>query len=95
MQATAESALNDAFGRTITYVRVSVTDRCNLRCTYCMSEDMQFLPKAEVLTLEELERVCAAFVRRGVRKLLLGRLIKRELLRRRESPLGASAATTH
>src|SRR3569833_266201 len=69
MQGSAPSGLNDAFGRTITYVRVSVTDRCNLRCTYCMSEDMQFLPKAQVLSLEELERVCAAFVRRGVRKL--------------------------
>jgi GTP 3',8-cyclase len=71
MQGTAPSGLNDAFGRTISYVRVSVTDRCNLRCTYCMSEDMQFLPKADVLTLEELERLCAAFVRRGVRKLRL------------------------
>src|SRR3569833_1012619 len=71
MQGSAPSGLNDAFGRTITYVRVSVTDRCNLRCTYCMSEDMQFLPKAQVLSLEELERVCAAFVRRGVRKLRL------------------------
>src|SRR3569833_212069 len=71
MQGSAPSGLNDAFGRTITYVRVSVTDRCNLRCTYCMSEDMQFLPKAQVLSLEELERVCAAFVRRGERKLRL------------------------
>ena len=71
MQASAQTGLNDAFGRTVTYVRVSVTDRCNLRCTYCMSEDMKFLPKAEVLTLEELERVCAVFVRRGVRKLRL------------------------
>src|ERR1700760_3571317 len=71
MLGSAQSGLNDAFGRTITYVRVSVTDRCNLRCTYCMSEDMQFLPKAQVLSLEELERFCAAFVRRGVRKLRL------------------------
>jgi cyclic pyranopterin phosphate synthase len=52
-------------------VRVSVTDRCNLRCTYCMSEDMQFLPKADLLTLEELDRLCSAFVRRGVRHLRL------------------------
>ena len=52
-------------------MRVSVTDRCNLRCTYCMSEQMKFLPKAEVLTLEELDRVCTAFVRRGVRHLRL------------------------
>src|SRR3569833_4695420 len=71
MQGAAPSGLNDAFGRTITYVRVSVTDRCNLRCTFCMSEDMQFLPKAQVLSLEDLERGCAAFVRRGVRKLRL------------------------
>src|SRR3569833_1992129 len=71
MQGSAPSGLNDAFGRTITYVRVSVTDRCNLRCTYCMSEDMQFLPKADLLTLVELERVCGAFVRRGVKRLRL------------------------
>ena len=59
----------DPFGRRVTYLRVSVTDRCNYRCTYCMAEDMTFLPKAEILTLEELDRVCSAFVRRGVRKL--------------------------
>jgi cyclic pyranopterin phosphate synthase len=63
--------LTDPFGRTVTYVRVSVTDRCNLRCTYCMSEQMQFLPKAQLLTLEELDRVCSVFVRRGVRRLRL------------------------
>ena len=63
--------LTDPFGRTVTYVRVSVTDRCNLRCTYCMSEQMQFLPKAQLLTLEELDRVCNVFVRRGVRRLRL------------------------
>jgi len=61
----------DPFGRSITYLRVSVTDRCDFRCVYCMAEDMTFLPKAEVLSLEELERLCAAFVRRGVRKLRL------------------------
>jgi cyclic pyranopterin phosphate synthase len=71
MQSPSQPGLSDAFGRTISYVRVSVTDRCNLRCTYCMSEDMQFLPKKDLLTLEELERVCAAFVRRGVRRLRL------------------------
>jgi cyclic pyranopterin phosphate synthase len=71
MLGAGQAGLNDAFGRTISYVRVSVTDRCNLRCTYCMSEDMQFLPKADLLTLEELERVCGAFVRRGVRRLRL------------------------
>jgi cyclic pyranopterin phosphate synthase len=59
----------DPFGRAITYLRVSVTDRCDLRCVYCMAEDMNFLPKAEILSLEELDRVCAAFIRRGVTKL--------------------------
>lgn len=63
--------MKDAFGRKITYLRVSVTDRCNFRCTYCMAEDMVFLPKAEILSLEELDRICSAFVRRGVRKLRL------------------------
>ncbi len=63
--------LVDPFGRAITYVRVSVTDRCDFRCVYCMSEHMTFLPKAEVLTLEELDRLCSAFVVRGVRKLRL------------------------
>jgi cyclic pyranopterin phosphate synthase len=59
----------DPFGRSISYLRVSVTDRCDLRCVYCMSEDMTFLPRADVLSLEELDRLCAAFVRLGVRKL--------------------------
>ncbi len=63
--------LIDPFGRAVTYLRVSVTDRCDFRCVYCMSEDMTFLPKAEILTLEELERVAGAFVRLGVRKLRL------------------------
>jgi GTP 3',8-cyclase len=61
----------DPFGRTISYLRVSVTDRCDFRCVYCMAEEMSFLPKAELLTLEELDRVCSAFVRLGVRKLRL------------------------
>jgi len=61
----------DPFGRRVNYLRVSVTDRCDLRCVYCMAEDMTFLPKAELLSLEELERLCAAFVRKGVRKLRL------------------------
>jgi GTP 3',8-cyclase len=61
----------DPFGRHISYLRVSVTDRCDFRCVYCMAEDMTFLPKAEVLTLEELDRLCSAFVRLGVRKLRL------------------------
>ena len=61
--------LIDPFGRAITYLRVSVTDRCDFRCVYCMAENMTFLPKADVLTLEELEQVCSTFVARGVRKL--------------------------
>jgi cyclic pyranopterin phosphate synthase len=59
----------DPFGRAITYLRVSVTDRCDLRCVYCMAEDMTFLPKADVLSLEELEALCGAFIRHGVVKL--------------------------
>ncbi len=61
----------DPFGRSISYLRVSVTDRCDLRCVYCMAEDMTFLPKSEVLTLEELERLCASFIGMGVRKIRL------------------------
>ncbi len=63
--------MRDPFGREITYLRMSVTDRCDLRCVYCMAEEMTFLPKAELLTLEELERVAAAFIRLGVRKIRL------------------------
>jgi GTP 3',8-cyclase len=63
--------LIDPFDRTITYLRVSVTDRCDFRCVYCMSEHMTFLPKADVLSLEELDRLCSAFVKLGVRKLRL------------------------
>ena len=61
----------DPFGRDISYLRVSVTDRCDFRCTYCMSEDMAFLPKKDVLSLEELERLCNVFVKLGVKKLRL------------------------
>src|SRR4051812_8001404 len=61
----------DPFGRSISYLRVSVTDRCDFRCVYCMAEDMEFLPKTEILTLEELDRLCSAFIRLGVRKLRL------------------------
>jgi cyclic pyranopterin phosphate synthase len=61
----------DPFGRHISYLRVSVTDRCDFRCVYCMAEDMTFLPKAEILTLEELDRLCSTFVRLGVKKLRL------------------------
>jgi GTP 3',8-cyclase len=63
--------LVDPFQRTIRYLRVSVTDRCDFRCVYCMAENMTFLPKQDLLTLEELDRVCSAFVARGVRKLRL------------------------
>jgi GTP 3',8-cyclase len=69
--AMGRPELVDPFGRAITYLRVSVTDRCDFRCVYCMAENMSFLPKSEVLTLEELDRLCSAFVARGVRKLRL------------------------
>ncbi|HEX4635025.1 MAG TPA: GTP 3',8-cyclase MoaA [Rhizomicrobium sp.] len=71
MESPRMHGLTDPFGRTVSYVRVSVTDRCNLRCTYCMSEEMRFLPKAQLLTLEEMDRVCRVFVSRGVRRLRL------------------------
>jgi GTP 3',8-cyclase len=61
----------DLFGRHISYLRVSVTDRCDFRCTYCMAEDMNFLPKKDLLTLEELDRLCTAFIEKGVNKLRL------------------------
>jgi cyclic pyranopterin phosphate synthase len=67
----ARRPLVDPFGRGITYLRVSVTDRCDFRCVYCMAENMAFLPKADLLSLEELDRLCSAFVARGVRKLRL------------------------
>jgi len=63
--------LVDGFGRAVRYLRVSVTDRCDLRCVYCMSERMTFLPKAEVLTLEEIDRIASVFVALGTRKLRL------------------------
>ncbi|HQU00992.1 MAG TPA: GTP 3',8-cyclase MoaA, partial [Acetobacteraceae bacterium] len=61
----------DPFGRSISYLRVSVTDRCDFRCVYCMAEDMVFLPKSDLLSLEELEKLCLAFIGQGVRKLRL------------------------
>src|SRR5213083_2937752 len=67
----AKPPLVDPFGRAIRYLRVSVTDRCDFRCVYCMSEDMTFLPKADLLTLEELDRLCSAFIAKGVRKIRL------------------------
>ena len=66
-----KDSMIDPFGRHVSYLRVSVTDRCDFRCVYCMSEDMTFLPKKDVLSLEELERMCTAFVRKGVKKLRL------------------------
>ena len=63
------SSMQDPFGRHISYLRVSVTDRCDFRCVYCMSEHMTFLPKKELLTLEELDRLCSVFIAKGVRKL--------------------------
>ena len=70
-QAAPVPALIDPFGRHVTYLRISVTDRCDFRCVYCMAENMTFLPKKEILTLEEIDRVATAFIRRGVRKLRL------------------------
>ncbi|AXQ93603.1 GTP 3',8-cyclase MoaA [Cereibacter azotoformans] len=67
--APTNPALVDPFARPISYLRVSVTDRCDFRCTYCMAENMTFLPKAELLSLEELDRLCSTFVRLGVEKL--------------------------
>ena len=63
--------LTDNFGRDITYLRLSVTDRCDLRCTYCMAENMTFLPRKDILTFEEMDRLVAAFIARGVRKIRL------------------------
>ncbi|MGQ4272886.1 GTP 3',8-cyclase MoaA [Terrihabitans sp. B22-R8] len=81
--ASSYAPLIDPFQRAITYLRVSVTDRCDLRCVYCMSEDMTFLPKRDLLTLEELDRLCSAFIARGVRKLRLTGgepLVRRDLM---------------
>lgn len=69
MDSKAMAPLIDPFARAISYLRVSVTDRCDFRCTYCMSEHMTFLPRAELLTLEELDRLCSSFIGMGVRKL--------------------------
>ena len=60
----------DPFGRHVSYLRVSVTDRCDFRCVYCMAENMTFLPKKDILTLEELDRLCSVFVEKGVKKVL-------------------------
>ena len=71
MIAQSDAPMIDPFGRAVTYLRVSVTDRCDFRCTYCMAENMTFLPKKDLLTLEELNRLCSAFIAKGVRKLRL------------------------
>jgi cyclic pyranopterin phosphate synthase len=63
--------MQDPFGRRISYLRLSVTDRCDLRCIYCMAENMTFLPRSEVLSIEELDRLCSCFIRQGVEKLRL------------------------
>ena len=71
LAGAAQSRLVDPFGRGISYLRVSVTDRCDFRCVYCMAEDMTFLPKKDLLTIEELDRVCTVFIEKGVRKIRL------------------------
>jgi GTP 3',8-cyclase len=79
----AGSTLVDPFGRAITYVRVSVTDRCDFRCAYCMAEEMTFLPRRELLTLEELDRLCSAFIEMGTRKIRITGgepLLRRDIL---------------
>jgi len=73
----------DPFGRAVTYLRVSVTDRCNYRCNYCMAEDMTFLPRKDLLTLEELQRICSVFIGLGVQKLRITGgepLVRRDIL---------------
>jgi hypothetical protein len=89
--------LVDPFARAITYLRVSVTDRCDFRCVYCMSEDMTFLPKRDLLTLEELDRLCSVFVERGVRKLRItgGEPLVRRNIMTLFSALSRHLATAH
>jgi GTP 3',8-cyclase len=96
-KAAPEGALVDPFGRAITYLRVSVTDRCDFRCVYCMSEHMTFLPKADVLSLEELDRLCTAFIWRGVRRLRLtgGEPLVRRGIMTLVSSLSRHLATGH
>src|SRR5215813_12982841 len=83
-QGASEPNMIDPFGRKITYLRVSVTDRCDFRCVYCMAEEMTFLPKADLLTLEELDRVCAGFIRLGTNKIRITGgepLVRRDVMR--------------
>ena len=84
LNSSTAAQLTDSFGREVNYLRLSVTDRCNLRCTYCMAEDMTFLPKQQILSLEELRDTAAAFVDLGVRKIRLTGgepLIRRDILK--------------
>ena len=87
MESTSLSqpaSLTDPFGRSVNYLRLSVTDRCNLRCTYCMAEEMTFLPKQQILSLEELRDAATAFVELGIRKIRLTGgepLIRRDILK--------------
>src|ERR1700761_3242750 len=80
----AQRPLIDRYGRQISCLRISVTDRCDFRCVYCMSEHMQFLPKSEVLSFEEIDRIAAAFIARGTRKIRLTGgepLVRRDILK--------------
>ena len=82
--------LIDPYGREVSYLRVSVTDRCDLRCVYCMSEYMTFLPKKDVLSLEELERICTAFIKLGTKKIRLTGgepLVRKDLIKLTHKPL--------
>src|SRR5690606_39927317 len=75
--------LIDRYGRQITYLRISVTDRCDFRCVYCMSEHMQFLPRSEVLSFEEIDTIAAAFIARGTRKIRMtggAPLVRRDII---------------
>ena len=79
----SQTPLIDPYGRQISYIRISVTDRCDFRCVYCMSEDMHFLPKSDLLSLEELDRLCTAFISRGVKTLRITGgepLVRREIM---------------
>jgi cyclic pyranopterin phosphate synthase len=87
-----DAGLNDRFGRHISYVRLSLTDRCDMRCRYCMAEDMQFLPRSEILSLEEIAELAAHFIARGVKRI---RLTGGEPLARRGAVQVAQAIGTH
>src|SRR3954454_9474551 len=95
MNPAQEHGLIDSFGRRITYVRLSVTDRCDLRCRYCMAEEMRFLPRRDILSFEEIEALADLFIARGVRRIRLTGgepLVRRdvgELIARLGTRLGA------